>query len=219
MKKEPELKTKRLRLSPLTRQELEQTIDRETDGERKRAYGEMLAGMNADPANVLWSAPWKMCLKEEGSCIGDIGFKGAPKQGTVEIGYGIQKAYEGQGYTTEAVGAMLDWAFSQKDVYAVEAEAGNAASAHILEKHKFQRVGDGEEGPRYRREKPQSAWMTVYMCCGLSIGMSLGSVSGNLSIGMCMGMCVGLCIGLLLDDREKKRRAEVTGKQNSGDEA
>ena len=219
MKKETELKTKRLRLSPMTQRELTELITRETDGEQQKAYGEMLAGMNADPSNVLWNAPWKMCLKKEGTFLGDIGFKGAPKRGTVEIGYGIQKEYEGRGYTTEALGAMIDWAFSQNDVYAIEAEAGNAASAHILEKHKFQRVGDGEEGPRYRREKPKSAWMTVYMCLGLSIGMSLGSVRGNPSIGLSLGMCVGLCIGLLLDDREKKHRAEVTGAQNSGDEA
>ena len=219
MKKETELKTKRLRLVPMTRQELEQTVERETNAEMKKAYGEMLAGVNADPSNILWNVPWKMLLKKEEVCIGDLGFKGAPRKGTVEIGYGVQKEYEGQGYTTEALGAMIDWAFSQENVYAIEAEAGNAASAHILEKHKFQRAGDGAEGPRYRREKPKSAWMSVYMCLGLSIGMSLGSISDNMSIGMCMGMGIGLCIGLLLDDREKKYRAEVTGEQNSGDEA
>ena len=106
---------------------------------------------------------------------------------------------------------MIDWAFSQDGVYAIEAEAGNAASAHILEKRGFQKDGDGKEGPRYRREKPKSAWMTLYMCLGLSIGMSLGSISDNMTIGMCIGMCVGMSIGMLLDDQEKKRRAKVTG--------
>ena len=211
MKKETQLKTKRLLLVPMTRQELEQTIAREENPELKQAYGEMLAGVDADPGNALWNTPWAMRLKKEGTCIGDLGFKGAPKKGTVELGYGVLKEYEGRGYTTEAVGAMIDWAFSQDGVYAIEAEAGNAASAHILEKSGFQKVGDGEEGPRYRREKPKSAWMTVYMCLGLSIGMSLGSISDNMTIGMCIGMCVGMSIGMLLDDQEKKRRAKVTG--------
>ena len=44
MKKETRLKTKRLLLVPMTRQELEQTIAREENPELKRAYGEMLAG-------------------------------------------------------------------------------------------------------------------------------------------------------------------------------
>ena len=211
MKKEMRLKTKRLHLVPMRRQELCETIAREEDPELKQAYEEMLAGLDADPAHALWNTPWAMLLKKEGTCIGDLGFKGAPKKGTVELGYGVRKEYEGKGYTTEAVGAMIDWAFSQDGVYAIEAEAGNAASAHILEKRGFQKVGDGEEGPRYRREKPKSAWMTVYMCLGLSIGMSLGSISDNMTIGMCIGMCAGMGIGLLLDDQEKKRRAQVTG--------
>ena len=211
MKKETRLKTKRLFLVPMTRQELEQTIAREENPELKRAYGEMLAGVDADPGNALWNTPWAMRLKKEGTCIGDLGFKGAPKKGTVELGYGVLKEYEGRGYTTEAVGAMIDWAFSQDGVYAIEAEAGNAASAHILEKRGFQKDGDGKEGPRYRREKPKSAWMTLYMCLGLSIGMSLGSISDNMTIGMCIGMCLGMSIGMLLDDQEKKRRAKVTG--------
>lgn len=216
MKKETELKTKRLRLQPMSREALVRKIEAEDDPELKKAYGEMLSGLDADPQNALWNTPWEMILKKEGIGIGDLGFKGAPSRGTVELGYGVAKAYEGQGYTTEAVGAMIDWAFSQDNVYAIEAEAGNDASAHILEKHNFKKVGDGAEGPRYRREKPKSNWMSVYMCLGLSIGMSLGMAMDNLSIGMCVGMCAGMGLGLILDDREKKRRAQVTGE--SGDE-
>lgn len=211
MKKERELKTKRLHLVPMTRQELSKTIARETDPELKQAYGEMLAGLDADPQNAFWNTPWAMYLKKGGTCIGDLGFKGAPQKGTVELGYGIRKEYEGQGYTTEAVGAMIDWAFAQDNVYAIEAEAGNAASAHILEKRGFQKTGEGDEGPRYRREKPKSVWMSVYMCLGLSIGLSLGSVSDNTTVGMCIGMCAGMCIGMLLDEQEKKRRTKALG--------
>ncbi len=43
--------------------------------------------------------------------IGEMGCKGGPDAaGTVEIGYGIIPAYRGQGYATEAVGALVDWA-------------------------------------------------------------------------------------------------------------
>ena len=79
MQKETRLKTKRLLLVPMTRQELEQTIAREENPELKQTYGEMLAGVDADPGNALWNTPWAMRLKKEGTCIGDLGFKGRAK--------------------------------------------------------------------------------------------------------------------------------------------
>lgn len=211
MKKETMLKTKRLWLKPMTVEELEEKVLQTADPELRQAYGEMLSGCRAAPEALLWNTPWKMISKQTGQMMGDLCFKGAPRKGTVEIGYGLEKEYEGQGYMTEAVGAMLDWAFAQKDVYAVEAETApdNGASQRILEKHKFTPAGQGAEGPRFRREKPETSWMSVYMCLGLSIGLSLGSANDNMAVGMSLGMGVGVCIGMLMDSQEKKHRQAV----------
>ena len=206
------LKTKRLWLEPMTVEELEAKRDQTEDPELRQAYGEMLAGCQAAPEALLWNTPWKMISKQTHQVMGDLCFKGAPQKGTVELGYGLEKEFEGQGYMTEAVGAMLDWAFAQKDVYAFEAETApeNRASQCILEKHKFTPAGQGTEGPRFRREKAAMSWMSVYMCLGLSIGLSLGSANGNMTVGMSLGMGIGLCIGMLLDSQEKKHRKTVT---------
>lgn len=215
MKNEIMLKTKRLLLTPMPMEKLERKVQNDPDPEMRKAYGEMLALCKEKPEEFLWAIPWEMLLKKDRQPVGDLCFKGAPQKGTVELGYGIDKAYEGQGLTTEAVGAMLDWAFAKDNVYAVEAETApeNIASQKILEHHKFVPQGEGEEGPRFRREKPKTSWMTVYMCFGISIGMALGSLMGNISIGMCYGVAAGVLLGSAMDASEKKRRAEILGEE------
>lgn len=213
MKKEITLKTKRLLLRPMAMERLEEKVRRDPDPEMRKAYGEMLALCREKPEEYLWAIPWEMVLKKEQLPVGDLCFKGAPKQGTVELGYGIDKEYEGRGLTTEAVGAMLDWAFAQKDVYAVEAETcpDNVASRKILAHHKFLPSGEGKEGPRFRREKSVLSWLTVYMCFGLSIGLSLGILMTRPIYGMCAGMAAAACLGAAMDASEKKHRAEILG--------
>lgn len=73
-----------------------------------------------------------------------LGFKGPPdNDGAVEIGYGIAPAYEGKGYTTEVVCALVGWAFSQPGCLAVTAntQQDNPASQRVLEKNGFHLSG------------------------------------------------------------------------------
>jgi RimJ/RimL family protein N-acetyltransferase len=62
-----------------------------------------------------------------------------------EIGYWLGAAYWGQGYATEAVRAVVDYAFSELDHEALQAGARvtNPASRRILEKCGFQWTGVG----------------------------------------------------------------------------
>lgn len=219
VKKEITLKTKRLLLRPMSMERLERKIQEDPDPEMRKAYGEMRDLCRKDPENDLWAIPWEMILKSNHTPIGDLCFKGAPQKGTVELGYGLEKEYEGQGLMTEAVGAMLDWAFAQENVYAVEAETApdNLASQRILEKHKFVPCGQGEEGPRFRREKPVLSWLTVYLCFGMSIGLALGVLMKRPVFGMCAGMAVAACLGAAMDAAERKRRASILGEEKKND--
>lgn len=212
--KKIELKTKRLILRPMTIAELDKTVLMQEDGELRQAYSEMLELCRAHPEQQIWYAPWTISLKKEGTHLGDVGFKGGPVKGAVEVGYGLEEAARGKGYMTEALKAITEWAFSQKDVYIVEAETepDNEASRRVLEKNGFKPCGEGKEGPRFSKEKPQVQYLPVYMCLGVSIGTSFGTAAGNLSIGMSMGIAVGLALGAALDSSERKHRAEVTGK-------
>lgn len=91
--------------------EIEALIEHTPSDELRAAYGEMLSGGKSDPENRVWYAPWSMVLKDAQEYVGDLGFKGPVKKHAVEIGYGVLPEYEGQGYTTEAVQAMTQWAF------------------------------------------------------------------------------------------------------------
>lgn len=211
MKKEVNCKTKRMVLMLMQEDALAEFIGKLPE-DLAQAYREMLDGALAHPEERLWYLPWQMILKDTGERIGDLGFKGAPQKGRVEIGYGIEESFEGRGYTTEGVKAMCQWAFSQKDVYIVEAETepDNKASQRVLEKAGFVPLDEvGQEGPRFALSKPETPWLAVYMSLGLSIGMSLGSSSGNSSLGLSLGIAVGACLGAALDAAERKQRQKI----------
>lgn len=98
----------------------------------------------ANPAkNALFYTLWTIILKEKQGMVGDLCFKGAPdEKGEVEIGYGTYLEHRGNGYMTEAVGAMIEWAFAQKGVKVItaETEKDNLASHRILVKNNFIQV-------------------------------------------------------------------------------
>lgn len=202
------VKTKRLNLYPLSDAEIEQLIDECESDELKGAYGQMLEGCKRNPVQRIWYAPWKIELKGTGAHVGELAFMGAPENYSVEIGYGIKPEFEGQGYTTEAVKTMVDWAINNDDVLFVEAEAeaDNTASMHILEKIGFRKYGQGEEGPRFVKSKSQTYYMPLFMSLGMCLGISLGMLAfDNMTIGMCIGLCLGISIGSSKDSKIKSK--------------
>jgi len=207
------IKSKRLVISPMTDEEMTALIG-SSDEEMQAAYSEMLTGAKEHPEVRPWYIAWKICLKKEpDKMVGDLCFKGPQEKGRVEVGYGILPEYEGQGYATEAVKAVCEWAFSEKDVYYVEAETDpdNSASQRVLEKNGFAVTGKtGEEGPRFELKKPSSSWIAIFMCFGVSIGFAIGTTMGNIALSP-IGIAVGVAVGAALDNYEKKHRAEVCG--------
>ncbi|MBR6966967.1 MAG: GNAT family N-acetyltransferase [Ruminococcus sp.] len=145
------IETKRLKIYAASRDEMERFIEVQTIDVLKAAYTEMLNGCLEHPDQWDWYAIWMIELKD-GTHIGELCFKGLSADGTAEIGYGISEEYQNNGYATEAVKAILEWAFSHPEVTAVEAETDpeNTASKRVLEKCGFKPNGKiGEEGPRY----------------------------------------------------------------------
>lgn len=145
------IETKRLRIYPASQKQMEEFIETQTVDVLKAAYTEMLNGCLAKPEQWEWYAIWMIELKN-GTHIGELCFKGLTPDGIAEIGYGINDEYQGQGYASEAVKAVSEWAFQQPDVTALEAETDdeNIASKRVLEKCGFVLNGIiGEEGPRY----------------------------------------------------------------------
>ena len=145
------IETKRLRIYAASKEEMEQFIESQTIDVLKLAYSEMLNGCLNNPDQWEWYAIW-MIESKDGTHIGELCFKGLDQNGIAEIGYGINDKYQNNGYATEAVKAVLEWAFTNPNVTAIEAETEpeNAASKRVLEKSGFVLNGKiGKEGPRY----------------------------------------------------------------------
>lgn len=93
--------------------------------------------------DYLWHSFWFLIRKIDRTVVGSADFKGIPNtMQEVEIGYGLGKGFEHNGYMTEAVRAMCKWALEQANVSHIIAETDIAgfASQHIL-----QRCGFGEK--------------------------------------------------------------------------
>ena len=218
-----ELKTKRLRVVPLNieqmallcegQDKLEEALGLAPSGVRqdehlKAAFQEMYRLCLEHQNDYLWYTNWQIILIDENKSIGSIGFKGVVNEKhEVEIGYGIDEAYQNRGFATEALKELCKWAFS-KSVYYIQAQAepGDEPSKKVLGKCGFKQVGEGNEGLLYELEKPESTWMTIYMCLGLSIGLCFGTALKNIAIGMCIGLSVGVALGAALDAEDKKKR-------------
>ena len=83
-------------------------------------------------------------IKELKRVIGSIDFKYLPKDGVSEIGYGLTPSYEGNGYMTEAVKAILEYG-KKNGITKVLADTliNNVKSQNVLKRNGF--VFDREE--------------------------------------------------------------------------
>lgn len=205
-----ELRTKRLVLKPMTKEEILVLANTNPVEAMRENCKRLLNKIEEDPDNYIWYAPWKITLKKDGTYIGEIGFQGPETDHYVEIGFGVKEEYRGNGYTTEAVKMFTEWAFSCPGVFFVEAEASddNHASKKVLEKLEFVPDGIGETGTKYYKESADS-WFSVFMCMGLSFGMIYGSLFGSVGIGLSIGISVGLMVGALIDYSLKQKRTKV----------
>lgn len=103
----PTIETNRLKLYAASKEQMETFISAQSLDVLKAAYTEMLDGCLAHPDQWEWYAIWMIELKD-GTHIGELCFKGITEEGNTEIGYGIAEEYQGCGYATEAVLALMD---------------------------------------------------------------------------------------------------------------
>ena len=121
----------------------------------RRAIRTKLARMEKlDGTKRLWLTYWLLVVRDIHFGAGLVGFKGPPSQnGEVEIGYGIDADYQRQGYMTEAVKRMMNWAFEEKackSIVAIAVLKSNIASQRVLEKVGMTVYEESEEFLSYR---------------------------------------------------------------------
>lgn len=118
------------------------------EGEVKIAMEGLLKMAEEDLENFQWLTSWQIILTAENRAIGSACFMGPPNEkGEVEIGYGINEPYRRQGYMTEAVIALSNWALAQEGVHAITAKTDkdNSASWRVLEKAGLVKSGEDDE--------------------------------------------------------------------------
>ncbi|HPI98578.1 MAG TPA: GNAT family N-acetyltransferase [Synergistales bacterium] len=114
-----------------------------------------------DRDNIFWYTYFAVVVKDINTTIGLVGFKGTPdRNGWSEIGYGINPAFQNQGYATEMVRILRDWSFRNTSIKAIfaETERINIPSRKVLEKTGFRRIEEDEEMIRWlceREDEPE----------------------------------------------------------------
>ena len=165
------LHTKRLDLIALSQEQLQRYLAQPAELERElgfpisreilteraqRAIRMKLAKLaQCEEERAEWYTYWLVVVRAVPFGAGLIGFKGIPDQnGEAEIGYGIDPAYQQQGYTTEAVRWMITWAFEEaacRAVVARDTKKWNLASQRVLAK----------VGMSVYQESEDALWMRV----------------------------------------------------------
>ncbi|MGZ8613169.1 MAG: GNAT family N-acetyltransferase [Actinomycetota bacterium] len=125
-------------------------------------------GVRAEIESMASRAPgepggWVQFSVEErdtGRLVGDVGMSPADDEpGVIKVGYTMDPAFQGRGYATEAVAALIAYAFDVlgANVVRAYASAANLPSIRVAEKagmrlvERFERTYEGEtwQGVRY----------------------------------------------------------------------
>ena len=102
--------------------------------ERLLLYRHKRVLMGIYPDERMFCTTWLMELNGDGTAVGELGFKGPPVGGEVEIGYGVEPRYRNRGYMKEAAAALCDYGLSLPGVTSIAAYTGseNYASQNVL---------------------------------------------------------------------------------------
>ncbi|WP_461048441.1 GNAT family N-acetyltransferase [Spirosoma arcticum] len=116
--------------------------------ELKEAFEKtILPNVAKNPNTYLYHTLWTAISKTENKMVGDLCIVGEPNSdGEIEIGYGTYDEFQGQGFMTEIVSGISEWAKNQPLIKSVIAstEKDNIPSFKVLEKNGFAKVGETE---------------------------------------------------------------------------
>jgi RimJ/RimL family protein N-acetyltransferase len=149
---------RKLELVPRTSDEVRAMIAGMSPDMKAQLSADWLALLDAATTSDPWVHGFVARLRGTGDVVGEGGFKGPPRSGTVEIAYGTDPEHRGRGYATETAAALVEFAFAFDDVRVVRAHTlpASVASQRVLTKCGFRQVGeviDPEDGLVWRFEK------------------------------------------------------------------
>ena len=113
---------------------------------------ELTAAAAAQRAPLWEFGTYQIIRRADGYVIGDVGFMGPPDDtGAVLLGCAITEDARGQGYATEVIRALAEWALGQPAVGEVQAETlpDNEPSIRALLRAGFVEVEPGANVRRF----------------------------------------------------------------------
>ena len=123
--------------------------------------------VKVDPSVNKWFVRF-IVLKESKEIIGSTSFHGAPdSEGMMEIGLGIEAAFQGNGYAKEALKGMWSWVstFPQVKTLRYTVSPDNLPSIAVINYFGFEYKGqqiDEEDGPENIYEMSTSEFMSKW---------------------------------------------------------
>jgi len=105
-----------------------------------------LSQLTVDPSVQEWLGRVMVLADEAGvrEVIGSIGFHGSPDgEGRLEFGYRVEPQYRRQGFASEAIEAMFDWAHVTHGItrFLASISPDNEPSLRLAQRFAFERVG------------------------------------------------------------------------------
>lgn len=218
MAKDKVIKTRRLRITPWTDDQLREALYAADSAEEKRKYNEMLSGAQIYPDDRLWYTKWEITLKSDGTSVGEMYFKGpANALGEVQLTYVLFPEHRGNGYGAESVSELIDLAFRSDRVYFILTEPlpEDEMMQTMLKKLGFAETNRwGEQGRLYELERPVSEMIKNLAAIGVTLGLLLGIFPlRNLEAGALIGVFSGYAIGAYFDGKDRKIRENLRQKR------
>lgn len=211
-----QVKSKRLIMSPMAIEDINDLIAKETNEDRIKEYNSIIEKATNNPDEDKWNSIWKISLKEDGKMIGEAHFSGLDSAYS-KLSYNVFKEYWGNDYTFEVVEAMVNYATSQDEIFFIEVTVKNDDHHAIeaLNKLKFKLVSEKNGMMVYSMEKPKSRFLIIFISIGLCVGVAIGISLSQIAIGAVVGMCLGAVIGGSIDKNDEDKRKESQEKRNS----
>ncbi len=140
------LETPSLLLMAQTKEQVLASVEQMSVEDRRQVSPEWLTLVESSSSLDPWIHGFVMLRRSDATRVGQCGFTGPPgPDGGVELAYGVDPKFQGQGYATEAAQGLTSFAGTDPRVRIVRAHTlpQENASTRVLTKCGFLRVGEG----------------------------------------------------------------------------
>ncbi len=207
-----QIRTDRLYLTLMSEEELTQAVENCEEESLRDRFSRMLSESQKTPDMREFSVPWTVTDKKSGDELGKIAVLGNSSDGWLNLWYLFSSQSIQDGIFMEALSGILEWTFSQRDIYFVDAKVSGEqpAAARVLLQRGFKKTDDNKKSNLYTMTRENITWppffMGIFMCLGILIGIPAGVLIYAIPVSAAVGLLAGAVFGWI---QSKKREPFV----------